>query len=282
MKEIEININGESFKAHPGETILKVACREGIEIPTLCYHEMLESYGSCRLCTVEVNDGRRTRSVISCVYPVKEGISVETNTEKVNNARRMIMELYIASCPDSKVLRELGEKFGVKETRFPLENNSCIQCGLCVNLCREKIGPAAIGFTGKAPKRRVSTPFGRASKPCADCRACRGICPIGSIKFAPSESRSDVYWYTSLKGKQVAGRKAVVEPIGCSGTSCRECESVCPVEAITMKPSDDIGGFYNIVDVNESRCIGCRFCERVCMKEAIKVVDPAQQVVHTK
>lgn len=166
----------------------------------------------------------------------------------------------------------------MKEPRFPLEDNSCIQCGLCVNLCREKIGPAVIGFTGKAPNRKVSTPFGRPSEPCADCRACRGICPIGSIKFAPSESGNAVYWYTSLKGIQAAGRKAaLVEPISCSGTSCRECESVCPVDAITMKPADDIGGFFNIADVNESRCVGCRFCERVCMKEAIKVVDSPQK-----
>lgn len=277
---MEIKINGNTFKANPGETVLTVARREGIEIPTLCYHEMLDSYGSCRLCTVEVNDGKRTRQVISCAYPVKDGISVETDTEKIKSARRMIIELYIASCPDSKILRELGEQFGVKETRFPLENNSCIQCGLCVNLCREKIGPAAISFIGKAPNRKVSTPFGRASEPCADCRACRGICPIGSIQFAPSESKSAVYWLTSLEGKQVAGRKAKVNRIQCSGTSCRECESVCPVDAITMEPYDDNGGgFYNTAAVNESRCMGCRFCERVCMKEAIKVEDPSQKAV---
>jgi NADH dehydrogenase/NADH:ubiquinone oxidoreductase subunit G len=103
MNEIEIKINGDTHKAHSGETLLKVARREGVDIPTLCYHELLEPYGSCRLCTVEVNDGRRTRLVISCAYPVKEGISVETNTVKVKKARRMVMELLIARCPESRV-----------------------------------------------------------------------------------------------------------------------------------------------------------------------------------
>lgn len=272
MKEIEIKINGGICKARSGETLLEVARREGFEIPTLCYHELLEPYGSCRLCTVEVNDGRRTRQVISCAYPVKEGISVETNTVKVKKSRRMVIEMLIARCPESQVLRKLGDQLGVNETRFPLEDNSCILCGLCVNLCRERIGYASIGFTGKAPNRKVSTPFGRASEPCADCRACKGICPIGSIEYAPTESENAVFWHTTLKGEQITGRKAVlVKPELCSGTSCRACEGSCPVEAITMEPCSGDSGMYSISKVNEPRCIGCRHCERVCIKEAIKV-----------
>ncbi len=272
MKEIEIEINGDTFKARSGEVILEVARREGFEIPTLCYHEMLDPYGSCRLCTVEVNDGRRTRQVISCAYPVKEGISVETDTVKVKNSRRMNLELLIARCPESKVLRTLGDKLGVKETRFPLEDKSCILCGLCVNLCREKIGHAVIDFTGKAPDSEVSTPFGQASEPCADCMACKGICPIGSIEYAPTESENAVFWHTSLKGEQLAGRKALlVKPELCSGTSCRACEGSCPVDAITMKPCSGDSAMYSIAEVHEPRCIGCKHCERVCIKEAIKV-----------
>jgi predicted molibdopterin-dependent oxidoreductase YjgC len=272
MKEIEIKINGDTFKASPGETLIKVARREGFEIPTLCYHEMLEPYGSCRLCTVEVNDGRRSRHVISCAYPVKEGISVETDTVKVKKIRRMIVELLLARCPESRVLRKLGDSLGVKEPRFPLEDNACILCGLCVNLCREKIGHAAIGLTGKAPNRKVSTPFGRPSEPCATCGACKGICPVGVIKFTPTEDKNAVYWYTSNKGYQTPERKAVlVGPEQCSGSSCEACAGVCPVQAIVMKPSGDTDGFYNLAAVDESRCIGCRFCERVCIKKAIKV-----------
>ena len=283
MKDIEIKINGNTHQARPGETVLKVARREGIEIPTLCYHELLEPYGSCRLCTVEVNDGRRTRLVISCAYPVKEGISVETETEKVKKARRMIVELLIARCPDSQVLRDLGDSLGVKEPRFPLEDKSCILCGLCVNLCRERIGHAAVGFAGRAPDRKVSTPFGRNSETCGDCRACSGICPIGVIKYAPTEDKNAVHWYTSLEGYETVGRKAVlVKPEQCSGTSCEACAGVCPVEAITMKPSGEAVGFYNISSVDEIRCIGCRFCEKICIKEAIKVqahgVKPQQAV----
>ena len=271
MKDIEIKINGNTFGARPGETIIKVARREGIEIPTLCYHEMLGPYGSCRLCTVEINDGRRTRLVVSCAYPAEEGISVETDTENVKSARRMIVELLIAGCPDSQVLRDLGDSLGVKEPRFPLEDKSCILCGLCVNLCRTKIGNAAIEFAGRAPDRKVSTPFGRTSETCVNCGACSGICPIGVIKYALTEDKNAVHWYTSLEGYETVGRKAVVEPEKCSGSSCDACEGVCPVEAITMKPSDEAVGFYNISTVDESRCIGCRFCEKICIKKAITV-----------
>tara|TARA_Y100000031_G_C8191971_1_gene371828 strand:- start:299 stop:1156 length:858 start_codon:yes stop_codon:yes gene_type:complete len=281
MKDMEIKINGNTFKANSGETLLEVARREGIEIPTMCYHEMLGSYGSCRLCTVEVNDGKRSRLVVSCAYPAEEGINVVTDSEKVKNARRMIVELLIARCPESQVLRKLGDSLGVKEPRFPLEDKSCILCGLCVNLCRTRIGHAAIDFTGRAPDRKVSTPFGRPSETCSDCRACSGICPIGVINYAPTEDKNAVHWLTSLEAYQSVGRKAVlVEPEKCSGTSCKVCKGICPMEAITMKPSGEDGGYYDISSVDETRCIGCRFCERVCIKEAIKVQKHGVKTQH--
>jgi len=85
---ITFKINGKEVQGEEGEYILQVAERYGIDIPTLCYHKALEPAGACRLCTVELFDGRRTRFVTSCNYPIWEGMEVNTDTEAVHQGRK--------------------------------------------------------------------------------------------------------------------------------------------------------------------------------------------------
>ena len=179
---VTLTIDGVKVQAEEGTTLLEVAKFYGIDIPTLCYNDELTAYGACRLCTVEVDDGRRTRLVASCLYPVKDGIRVKTHSEKVIKGRKMILELLIAKCPNSKTLQDLASQMGLEKIRFKMENEDCILCGLCVRMCAEQMGSGAIGFVGRGQKREVATPFRMASEICRNCGACMYICPAVGVQ----------------------------------------------------------------------------------------------------
>ena len=179
---VTLTIDGVKVQAEEGTTLLEVAKFYGIDIPTLCYNDELTAYGACRLCTVEVDDGRRTRFVASCLYPVKDGIRVKTHSEKVIKGRKMILELLIAKCPNSKTLQDLASQMGLEKIRFKMENEDCILCGLCVRMCAEQMGSGAIGFVGRGQKREVATPFRMVSEICRNCGACMYICPAVGVQ----------------------------------------------------------------------------------------------------
>ena len=179
---INLTINGAKVGAEEGSTILEVARFYGIGIPTLCYHDELPPYGACRLCMVEVDDGKRTRLVASCLYPVKEGIKVRTYTKRLIEGRKLILELLLARCPNSKTLQDLACKIGLEQVRFQMENEDCILCGLCVRMCAELMGSGAIGFVGRGQDREVATPFHMASEICRNCGACMYICPVVELQ----------------------------------------------------------------------------------------------------
>jgi NADH dehydrogenase/NADH:ubiquinone oxidoreductase subunit G len=179
---INVSINGIKVQAEEGSTILEAAQMYGIDIPTLCYHHELTPYGACRLCMVEVDEGKRTKIVASCLYPVKEGLKTRTHTEKLIRGRKLILELLIARCPSSKVLQDLASKMGVEKIRFNMENDDCILCGLCVRMCAEQMGSGAVGFVGRGQKREVATPFHAASDICRNCGACMYICPAVNLQ----------------------------------------------------------------------------------------------------
>jgi NADH dehydrogenase/NADH:ubiquinone oxidoreductase subunit G len=179
---VTLTIDGVKVQAEEGTTLLEVAKFYGIDIPTLCYNEELTPYGACRLCTVEVDDGRMTRLVASCLYPVKDGIRVKTHSERVIKGRKMILELLIAKCSNSKTLQDLASQMGLEKIRFKMENEDCILCGLCVRMCAEQMGSGAIGFVGRGQKREVATPFRIASEICRNCGACMYICPTVGVQ----------------------------------------------------------------------------------------------------
>jgi NADH dehydrogenase/NADH:ubiquinone oxidoreductase subunit G len=179
---VTLTIDGVEVQAEEGTTLLEVAKFYGIDIPTLCYNDELTPYGACRLCTVEVDDGKRTRLVTSCLYPVEEGIKVKTHSERVIKGRKMILELLIAKCPNSKTLQDLASKMGLEKIRFKMENEDCILCGLCVRMCAEQMGSGAIGFVGRGKKREVATPFRMVSESCRNCGACMYICPAVGVQ----------------------------------------------------------------------------------------------------
>ena len=180
MKEINLTIDGKKVKAEPGMSILQAARAAEIEIPTLCHHEGLSEAASCRLCTVEVSKNGRSRLVASCVYPAEEGLSVETNTERVREIRRLILELLLPISPSGPI-ESLARENGVTKSRFPADVTDCSLCGLCVRYCAEVRKANAITFLGRGVNRRVALIPETARDQCFGCESCYEICPGGKI-----------------------------------------------------------------------------------------------------
>ena len=189
---IELILNGLPVKAEEGWTVLETAKFYGLEIPTLCYNEGLSPYGGCRLCLVEIGEEPRSKLVSSCTYPAEEGLVVRTDTKRVIEARRMMIELMLSVAPYSKQIQDLASKFGVKRMRFSVRNEECILCGLCVRMCNEQMDGKAIGFQKRGYKRKISTPFNKRSEECRLCGGCMYICPACQLRCQGPEAEPAV------------------------------------------------------------------------------------------
>lgn len=183
MKGITLKIDGRELKAQEGMTILEVAQEAGIKIPTLCYHKAVSPSGACRLCTVELVGSGKSRLVTACTYPAEQGIVVKTNSAKVKKTRKMLLELLLARCPNVKIIKQLAQDYGIEKPRLKkIKDEDCILCGLCTQVCRERMGISAINFVGRGVNRKVDFPFERMWDECVACGACTYVCPTGHIQ----------------------------------------------------------------------------------------------------
>jgi NADH dehydrogenase/NADH:ubiquinone oxidoreductase subunit G len=189
---ITFRLNGLDVQAEEGWTVLETAKFYGLAIPTLCYNEGLSSYGGCRLCLVEIGVEPRTKLVSSCTYPAEESLVVHTDTRRVVEARRMMIELMLSVAPFSKQIQDLASKFGVTKMRFTPRNEECILCGLCVRMCAEQMDGRAIGFQNRGSKRKISTPFDVRSEECRLCGGCIYICPACQLRCQGPEAETAV------------------------------------------------------------------------------------------
>ena len=250
---IAFKLNGKEVQGEEGQYILQIAEEYGVEIPTLCYHKALEPAGMCRLCIVELRDGRRTHFVTACNYPIREGMEVYTDTEAVHEYRKLIVELLLAGCPNVAIIKELAAKYGIKEPRFEKEDNDCILCGLCVRMC-ERMGNSAISLTGRGVEMKVDTPFHIQSDVCMACGACAFVCPTGHIKLKditkhaikpiPSEyqmgltGRKPIY----VPYAQAVPNTPVIDRTRCmhfATGGCKTCAEFCGVGAIDFSQQDE-------------------------------------------
>ena len=203
---VQIEVNGNQINAAQGEMLLHALRRAGIYVPTLCNYEGLTPAGACRVCVVEV-EGQRSL-VPACAFPVSAGMKVKTQTDRVIEARRTIVELLLADHPDDCLfcerngncqLRELAESFGIRKRRFfgqrdtyPVDSSGesivrdaekCIKCGKCVRVCDEIQGVACIDFINRGSKTTVGTAFneGMNESSCVNCGQCVTCCPTGAL-----------------------------------------------------------------------------------------------------
>ncbi len=183
---IQVTIDGKMTEVEPGTTILAAARKLGVGIPTLCNNDMLEPYGACRVCSVEIEERGHRKVVTSCNYPIRNPLEVFSSSERTMATRRVILEMMLARWPNVKIVRDLARAAGVKSSRLshPLLDpnpNACILCGRCVQMCQEGVWHKVLTFEGRGPSRRVTMAFDEIAPDCVGCGACAAVCPTGAI-----------------------------------------------------------------------------------------------------
>ncbi len=202
-------INGENVPFTDEKNILSVVRKAGIDLPTLCYYSELSVYGSCRMCMVE---DKRGNIITSCSTPPKNGMEIRTNTPRLQQYRKTILRLYLAShcrecttCPKNRNcrLQTLASRFGIDEIKFDKTEkawktdykidesspaitrnpNKCIQCGDCVRMCSETQNVGAIDFAQRGYELKVCPAFDMplAETECVNCGQCAAVCPTGAL-----------------------------------------------------------------------------------------------------
>lgn len=204
---IKLTIDGKTIEVKEGTTVLNAAEAAGLYIPTLCHHPQLTPYGGCRLCMVEV-EGSRTLQP-SCTLPVTDGMVINTNTEKVLEARKFVLTLIFSErnhfcmyCPVSDGDCELQNRaYDENMTHWELQpnwqpyevdashpfivldNNRCILCRRCTRACSDLVGNHTLGFEERGADSLLvadyNVPLGESS--CISCGTCVQICPTGSL-----------------------------------------------------------------------------------------------------
>ncbi len=203
---IELTIDLKTVTVQEGTTILQAAKSVGIKIPHLCYHKCLSPSSSCRICVVEV-EGARTL-VASCSYPVASGMKVQTDTERVLNARRLVLDLLLSNHPTDCLtcekngvckLQKYAYELGVPSTSFEGERNQypvdtsnpfierdytkCILCGRCVSACSEIQMLGIPNFANRGFGTRIAAFYDSPLQEtdCAFCGQCVAVCPVGAL-----------------------------------------------------------------------------------------------------
>jgi len=191
---INFTIDGQPVQAKPGWTILETARQYHIQIPTLCYHPAVKPWGSCRLCVVEARYGKRGKILPSCLTPPIEELEVLTNSKRVLNVRRWVLEMLLADCPASREIKKLAAAHGVTATRFAITDpeEECLRCGLCVAVCSEVVGVQALTFGSRGVKKVLETPYRVPNNACIGCGCCVSVCPTGTLQKRLDTVRGDL------------------------------------------------------------------------------------------
>ena len=241
MSTVKVLINGQGVECPSTATILEAAKIAGIEIPTLCYLKEINAIGACRICMVEVK-GARTL-VTACVYPVRDGMEIFTNTPKVRKARRLTLELILSNHRKHCLtcvrnlnceLQTLATDFAVDGLRFAddnlapqvecstlsvvRDNSKCVLCRRCTATCKENQAVAVIGPNDRGFATHIGSPLGRnlGEMSCVSCGQCIVSCPTGALTEV--DNTADVYAALADETKHV-----VVMPAPAVRVALGEC-----------------------------------------------------------
>lgn len=197
-----LSINGQEITAQAGQSLLEVARAHGIEIPTICFHPATKANGLCRICVVEVEGQRLLQP--ACIVQARPGMKVQTESLRVQRARRTILEMLAttADLSEAPEILRLLETYQADPARFPdaqprhmpvMDDNpmyirdysKCILCWRCVQVCAEDAQYTyAINFSGRGYHTRIDTFYGlpMPATTCVFCGQCIGVCPTDALE----------------------------------------------------------------------------------------------------
>jgi formate dehydrogenase alpha subunit len=211
---IELKIDRQVISSQPGETVLEAALSSGIDIPHMCYHPELSISGGCRLCLVEVEG--RPFPIAGCGLLGEDGMSIRTQSERLSEMRRDIIDLFVSDHPldcvvceksGACLLQKYAYEYGVSETSYELDisrslfqddnpfflrdHKYCILCGRCTRICSEVVGADAIEIVGRGFESHVATPFDgpMIDSSCVYCGSCVQVCPTAALMPASRKGK---------------------------------------------------------------------------------------------
>ncbi|QWR77199.1 molybdopterin-dependent oxidoreductase [Candidatus Magnetomonas plexicatena] len=236
---ITIKINGTEHKVPEGVNLIDAAQGVGVHIPNFCYLKGMKGIGACRMCLVEVNG----RSMTACIMKTKDGMDVVTDSEKVKEARKFVVDLILSmhpldcmTCTKAGVceLQNYAYDFEIKDSSFtrkkfgfPIDDKNpfikrdpdyCILCGRCVRVCKEQ-GTSVLEFYGRGVGSKVTT---AADKPlhesdCTFCGSCLDVCPVNAIVEADRWRKGREWQYENTE------------------SVCLYCAGACDIKVSTYK-----------------------------------------------
>ncbi len=199
---ITLTMDGKELTIEEGQTLLEAARANGIDIPTICFHQATTANGLCRMCVVEVEGMRLLQP--ACIVQAGVGMKVRTRSERVDRARKTILEMLAATMDlsESEEIQVMVQEYGADVERFPdaerrevplMDDNpmyvrdysKCLLCWRCVQVCAEDAQYTyAINFSGRGFETQIGTFFDRSipETTCVLCGQCVGVCPTGALK----------------------------------------------------------------------------------------------------
>jgi formate dehydrogenase major subunit len=208
-KAVSLTIDGFAVTVPEGTSVMRAAMEAGIKVPKLCAYDMVDAFGSCRLCLVEIEG--RTGTPASCTTPVAEGMVVTTQNQRLAKLRRNVMELYISDHPldcltcsanGNCELQDMAGAVGLREVRYGYEGDNhlkaekdasnpyftfdpakCIVCSRCVRACEEVQGTFALTIDGRGFASKVAAGMDESflASECVSCGACVQACPTATL-----------------------------------------------------------------------------------------------------
>ena len=267
MADIKLTINGKECIAPAGSTILQAAELNNIHIPKLCYLEGIHKYGACRICVVDQVSPPAKNLQASCMVEAREGMVIETNNARVQEARKTMYELLLSN-HDKKCLtcarnqdcefQALGRELGVEDSPYEGERNlqpidvsesitrdpnKCILCRRCVSVCKNIQTTSVLTAENRGFNTIITPGFGlpMGNTSCTFCGQCVVVCPVGALKETSHKDRVLAAINDPNKHVVVQPAPAVRVGIGeCFGLPAGNCETGKLAAALRRMGFDDV------------------------------------------